>query len=243
MAVTVTLVTPNQSTMSYLYKSSAIILQANVTVGLENISSVDYYYTDSSGDNLLGTANFNGVTGFYELTVYGATLPVGPLPIKVIVTYIDTNSITQTVSDSSTMLSVMYNNSVKIIRFRLVGADSVPLAWADIRAELVPRGTATSANRGNLSTIFPTVKETRTNEYGMVDLSLYANDFIDITSKYQVEITYNGKSYYFLIQLTQAMPDIIDFETLIDRSALQKLANCRNPSEGVYKLTGSKLWI
>lgn len=133
----------------------------------------------------------------------------------------------------------MANNVVKILRFRLIDVRSLPLAFATITAKLTPILT----NNRNANTIFPTTISARTNELGFAEMTLYANDVLETNSKYLITVSYNGKNYYFLIKLTQDMNDVLDFEDLIDRSSLEKLANCSNPQEGSYKLVGEKYYF
>lgn len=126
---------------------------------------------------------------------------------------------------------------VKLVRFRLIKPDSQPLSFAFIKAQVVPIMTGSR----NSNTVFPTLMETRTNQYGIAELKLYANDLILKDSKYLITVAYDGKNYNFLIELEQTMEDILDFEDLIDRQSLEE-AKKNKVSEGKVRIKGSKLY-
>ena len=133
----------------------------------------------------------------------------------------------------------------KIVRFRLMDSSARPVIWAKIEADLVPDiGYAHGYN-----TLFARGRETRTNEYGMAELALMANDALEVPdSKYLITITYNGKSYRYLIRLKREMPDVIDFEELIDREKLwQQFKYCRDKDaereDGHPVIIGEKLYL
>lgn len=126
------------------------------------------------------------------------------------------------------------------INFRLVGSDSKPLKFAYIKAELTPKIT----NSSFLNTLIPEEVKTQTNQYGIASLVLTANDHLEMPgSSYLITITYNGNSYYFLIELTKDTPEIVDFEDLLDRAGLSRLERCKTTVEGAYKLEGNKLYL
>lgn len=127
---------------------------------------------------------------------------------------------------------------IKVLRFRLIGPNTRPLSFAFISAQIVPILT----NSRNSNTVFPVSADTRTNEYGIAELKLYANDVLQTDSKYMITITFNGKSYRFLVKLLQSMDDIVHFEDLLNREAINKLAECENQVEGEYKISGSKYY-
>lgn len=127
---------------------------------------------------------------------------------------------------------------VKVVRFRLVAPNTRPLSFAFIRAKLVPRNSTSR----NSNTILPTEIETRTNQYGIAELKLYANDALFSDTLYQIEIVYDGKSYKYLIQLLEEMDNVLQFEDLLDRRLLEELMECANRPEGHVKIKGSKLY-
>lgn len=130
---------------------------------------------------------------------------------------------------------------IKILRFRLIGPNSKPIPFGLIKINLVPFTTV----RRNANTLFPISIQGRTNEFGFAEFQLYANDVLDINTKYKVELSYNGLAYLFLIQITKDMPNIIDFEDLIDRRELQELEAClrKKQDQGIYVIQGHKIYF
>lgn len=127
-----------------------------------------------------------------------------------------------------------------IVRFRLVNVDTKALKFAKITAEIYPK----VSNSSFLNTVVPQTIETRTNQYGIASLTLTANDHLEFPgTKYLITVSHNGNSYYFLIELTQDTPEIVDFEELLDRNSLAALQRCKTNTEGNYKISGSKLYL
>lgn len=130
----------------------------------------------------------------------------------------------------------------KKVNFRLVDISGQPIAFAFIRAELMPRFT----NAYFASTLFPLSAEARTNQYGIGTLVLLANDALEMAgTSYLITLSFNGKSYSFLVRLTKDMPEVVDFEDLLDREAMQDYLRCRQGTleEGMVRISGEKLWI
>lgn len=129
----------------------------------------------------------------------------------------------------------------KILRFRLIGSDSRPITFAKIKINMVPLSTV----RRNANTVFPSTLEAHTNEYGFSEVNLYANDAMDIPTKYKVEISHTGRSYLFLIEITSDMSYIIDFEDLLDRAAMTELERCiqKKNDSGIFVTRGTKIFF
>jgi len=134
------------------------------------------------------------------------------------------------------------SESFKTVQFRLVDYQGKPIAWAFIKAQVLPQ----FHNAWQLNTTFPTTHEFRTNQYGMASVTLLTSSSLEVPgTQYLITLTYNGKSYFFEVELTEDMPEFVDFETLVDRQTLVNKLNCESDSknEGVYKIIDGKLWL
>ena len=130
---------------------------------------------------------------------------------------------------------------VKLIRFKLTKLDTTPVKFAFIKADVVP---TMSYRRGEtVQTVIADSIETRTNEYGGAEMLLYANDALSIKdSKYLITITYDSISYRFVVRIEEDMENVLDFEELLDREAMQRLLDCLNYKEGNVRLQGGKFF-
>ncbi len=89
------------------------------------------------------------------------------------------------------------------------------LSWGIVSVYPYPKETYFVDNSANtfLPTTLPVV---RLNEWGVAEVQLIPNDLMQPTPNfYIVKLLYRSTEYFYLIQITSAMPDVIDLKDVI----------------------------